>query len=93
MKYLRRVFGALGGDEGEVEARCLMALSPWIGNHFLVADREVRSRAEVLERAARLLEGQPGPRAPHLKGKLPPLIVVDPGSAVDCVYWSTPNPP
>jgi hypothetical protein len=26
MKYLRRVFGALGGDEGEVEARCLMAL-------------------------------------------------------------------
>jgi hypothetical protein len=34
-----------------------MALSLWIGNHFLVADRKVRSRAEVLERAGRLLEG------------------------------------
>jgi hypothetical protein len=40
-----------------VEARCLMALSLWIGNHFLVADHEGRTRAEVLERAARLLEG------------------------------------
>jgi hypothetical protein len=52
-----RAVRALGGDEGEVEARCLMALSLWIGNHFLVADRKVRSRAEVLERAGRLLEG------------------------------------
>jgi AcrR family transcriptional regulator len=57
MEYLRGLFGALGGDEAEVEARCLMALSLWIGNHFLVADHEGRTRAEVLERAARLLEG------------------------------------
>jgi hypothetical protein len=40
-----------------VEARCLMALSLWIGNHFLAADHGGRSRAEALERAARLLEG------------------------------------
>jgi AcrR family transcriptional regulator len=59
MEYLRGVYGALGGDEAEVEveARCLMALSLWIGNHFIAADHEGRSRAEVLERAARLLEG------------------------------------
>ena len=51
------LFGALGGDEADVEAaRCLMALSLWIGNHFLAAERGGRSRAEV-ERAARLLEG------------------------------------
>jgi len=57
MEYLRGLFGALGGDEVSVEARCLLALSLWIGNHFLAADHEGRSRAEVLERAARLLEG------------------------------------
>jgi AcrR family transcriptional regulator len=57
MEYLRGLFGALGGDEVEVEARCLLALSLWIGNHFLAADHEGRTRAEVLERAARLLEG------------------------------------
>ena len=56
MEYLRGVFRALGGDEAEVEARCLMALSLWIGNHFIVADHKGRSRTEVLERAARLLE-------------------------------------
>jgi AcrR family transcriptional regulator len=57
MEYLRGLFGALGGDEAEVEVRCLMALSLWIGNHFIAADHKGRSRAEVLERAARLLEG------------------------------------
>ncbi|MGH3204134.1 MAG: TetR/AcrR family transcriptional regulator [Streptosporangiaceae bacterium] len=57
MEYLREVYGALGGDEAEVEARSLMALSLWIGNHFIAADHGGRSRAEVLERAARLLEG------------------------------------
>src|ERR1700733_12251530 len=56
MEYLRGVYGALGGDEAEVEARSLMALSLWIGNHFIAADHDGRSRAEVLERAARLLE-------------------------------------
>ena len=57
MEYLRGLFGALGGDEAEVEARCLLALSLWIGNHFLAAKHAGRSRAEVLEQAARLLEG------------------------------------
>lgn len=57
MEYLRGLFGALGGDGAEVEARCLLALSVWLGSHFLAADHEGSSRAEVLERAARLLEG------------------------------------
>ncbi|HLK77913.1 MAG TPA: TetR/AcrR family transcriptional regulator [Streptosporangiaceae bacterium] len=57
MEYLRGLFGALGGDEVEVEARCLMVLSLWMGSHFLAADHGGHSRAEVLERAGRLLEG------------------------------------
>lgn len=57
MEYLRGLFGALGGDEVEVEARCLMTLSLWMGSHFLAAEHGGHSRAEVLERAGRLLEG------------------------------------
>ena len=57
MEYLRGLFGAFCSDEADVEARCLLALSLWIGNHFLAAGHEGRSRAEVLGRAARLLEG------------------------------------
>jgi len=57
MAYLRELFGALCADEGEVEARCLLALSLWIGSHFVVADHGARGRAEVLEQAAGLIEG------------------------------------
>jgi len=34
----------------------MLAFSLLIGNHFMVADHGTRSRAEVLERAVRLLE-------------------------------------
>ena len=57
MEYLRGLFAVIGPDQADVEARCLLALSLWIGNHFLAAEHGRRSRAEVLERAARLLEG------------------------------------
>lgn len=57
MEYLRGLFAVIGPDQADVEARCLLALSLWIGNHFLAAEHGHRSRAEVLERAARLLEG------------------------------------
>ena len=57
MAYLRGLFGAFCPDEADVEARCLLALSLWIGNHFVAAEHGKRSRAEVLERAARMLEG------------------------------------
>ena len=57
MEYLRSLFGAWVQDEAEVEARGLLALSLWIGNHFIAADHGTHSRRAVLERAARLLEG------------------------------------
>jgi AcrR family transcriptional regulator len=57
MEYLRSLFGAWVQDGAEVEARGLLALSLWIGNHFIAADHGAHSRMAVLERAARLLEG------------------------------------
>lgn len=56
MEYLRALFGAVDPDEDNVEARCLIAFSLWIGNHFIAADHGARSRADVLELAERHLE-------------------------------------
>ncbi len=57
MDYMRSLFGAFCPDEDEVEARCTIAFSVWIGNHFIAADHDGRSRAEVLELAlSRFLE-------------------------------------
>ncbi|HEY9368315.1 TetR/AcrR family transcriptional regulator [Streptomyces sp.] len=47
--YMRSLFGAFCPDEAEVEARCLIAFSLRIGNHFIAADHGPRSRAQVLE--------------------------------------------
>jgi AcrR family transcriptional regulator len=55
MDYMRSLFGAFCPDEDEVEARCMLAFSLWIGNHFIVADHGGRSRADVLELAVRWL--------------------------------------
>jgi hypothetical protein len=46
---MRSLFGAFCTDEDEVEARCMVAFSPWIGNHFVAADHGARSRPDVLE--------------------------------------------
>ena len=56
MDYMRSLFGALCGDEDEVEARCMLAFSVWIANHFIAADHRGRSRADVLALAMRRLE-------------------------------------
>ncbi len=56
MDYMRSLFGAFVADPDEVEARCLIAFSLWLGNHFIAADHGRGPRAEVLERALRLLE-------------------------------------
>lgn len=56
MDYLRSLFGAISPDEDDVEARCMLAFSLWIGNHFIAADHGARSRAVVLELAMRRLE-------------------------------------
>ncbi|WP_418955310.1 TetR/AcrR family transcriptional regulator [Streptomyces tritici] len=46
--YLRSLFGAFCPDEAEVEARCLLAFSLRIGNHYIAADHGPRSRTQVI---------------------------------------------
>jgi AcrR family transcriptional regulator len=48
MQYMRLLFGALSVDEGDVEARCLLAFSLFVGDHFIAADHGARRRAEVV---------------------------------------------
>ena len=48
MDYMRSLFGAFCADADEVEARCTIAFSLWIGNHFIAADHGARSRREVM---------------------------------------------
>lgn len=59
MDYLRSLFAGFVPDPDEVEARCLLVMSIWVGSHFVAADHGPRSRAEVVERALRLLEAPP----------------------------------
>jgi AcrR family transcriptional regulator len=56
MDYLRSLFGALCPGEDEIEARCILFYSLWIGNHFIAADHGPRSRADVLKLALNRLE-------------------------------------
>jgi AcrR family transcriptional regulator len=56
MDYMRSLFGAFCRDEDDVEVRCLLVLSLWIGKNFIAADYDGRSRAEVTELALEWLE-------------------------------------
>ena len=49
MEYMRSLFADFCPDEEDVEARCMVAFTLWIGNSFVAADHGKRSRAEVLE--------------------------------------------
>jgi AcrR family transcriptional regulator len=49
MEYMRKLFGDLCPDAEEVEVRCLLAFSLFIGSHFIAADHGAYSRAEVLQ--------------------------------------------
>jgi len=55
MDYLRSLFGTFCPDQDDIEARSMLAFALLIGNHFTAADHGGRSRAEVLELAARRL--------------------------------------
>ena len=55
MAYLRTLIGALHPEADDVEARSLLAFSLSIGDHFIAAEHDGRSRAEVLELAMRRL--------------------------------------
>jgi AcrR family transcriptional regulator len=56
MDYLRSLFGAFCPDAEEVEVRCLVFYSLWMGSHFIAADHGARSRKEVVKAALRRLE-------------------------------------
>ena len=51
MEYMRSQFADFCKDADEVEARCMLVSSLWIGNHFIAADHGSRSRGEVMELA------------------------------------------
>jgi AcrR family transcriptional regulator len=55
MDYMRSLFGAFCPDEDEIETRCLIAFSLWIGNHFIAADHGDRTRNEVVALVMRRL--------------------------------------
>jgi AcrR family transcriptional regulator len=56
MAYMRSLFGVFCPNEDDVEARCMLAFSLWVGNHFIAADHDGRSRADVLRLVLRRLE-------------------------------------
>lgn len=55
MAYMRSLFGQLTDDEGDVEARCLLAFSIFIANQFIAADHNGRTRLDVVDLAAQHL--------------------------------------
>lgn len=57
MDYMRALFGEFCADPDDVEARCVLAFSLFIGSHFIAADYGSRTPAQAIELAAsRLLD-------------------------------------
>jgi AcrR family transcriptional regulator len=56
MDYMRSLFGAFCPDEDDVEVRCMVFYSLWIGSHFIATDHGARSRADVLKLVLKRLE-------------------------------------
>jgi AcrR family transcriptional regulator len=59
MDYLRALFGTLSRHDDDVEVRCLLFYSLWIGNHFIAAEHPGRTRKDVLKLALARLAGEP----------------------------------
>jgi AcrR family transcriptional regulator len=51
MEYMRSLFREFCRDEDDVEVRCFMNFSLFIGKHFIAADHGERSRGDVLKLA------------------------------------------
>lgn len=51
MDYMRSLFGAICEDDDDVEARCLLVFSLFVGSHFVGVEHGGRSRTQVLELA------------------------------------------
>jgi AcrR family transcriptional regulator len=56
MEYMRSLFAAFCPDEDDVEARCVLAMSLFIGSHFIAADHGSRTRRQALALAMARLE-------------------------------------
>jgi hypothetical protein len=56
MEYMRSLFGVFCPDEDDVEVRCMLLLSIWVGNPLIAADHGTRSRADVVKLILRRLE-------------------------------------
>jgi AcrR family transcriptional regulator len=54
-EYLRSLFAEFCRDDEDIEARCMLATSLWIGNHFIAADHGRFSRAQVMALAVKQL--------------------------------------
>lgn len=55
MDYMRSLFGAFCPVEEEVEVRCMLAFSMFIGSHFIAAEHGRRGRPDVLRLALKRL--------------------------------------
>jgi AcrR family transcriptional regulator len=55
MQYMRSLFASFCADPDEVEARCMLALSLFVGTRVIAADHQQRARGDVLARALALL--------------------------------------
>jgi AcrR family transcriptional regulator len=55
IEYMRSLFGAFCPEEDEVELRCFLALSLFIGNYLVAAGHGSRSRADIMGLAMRRL--------------------------------------
>ncbi len=51
MEYMRSLFGQFCMDENDVEARCMLVFSLFIGSYFIAAQHGDKSRSEVLQLA------------------------------------------
>jgi hypothetical protein len=56
MDYLRSLFRSFCCDEDDVEVRCLLFYSLWIGSHFIAADHDGRTRADIVKLTLERLE-------------------------------------
>jgi AcrR family transcriptional regulator len=56
MEYMRGLFGEFCHDEDDVEARCLLVMSVFVGSPFVAADHPGRTRAEAVALALEKLE-------------------------------------
>jgi AcrR family transcriptional regulator len=58
MEYMRSLFREFVPDEAEVEVRCTLYFSIWLGDFLIAADPGAIDRTEVVKRATeRLLDG------------------------------------